>query len=216
MSTQKINTVLLILILVVGSVALLKHHGHEDDESHAHMWHADSEEYESAHDMMHSDTEMSESISKVPTMPGQEAFGTIQEIITILDNDPDTDWSKVDIDALQQHLIDMDELTMHTDVQREDVPGGLKMTVTGSGRTIDAIKRMVPTHNAMTLSSVAAWNTTVQEIANGEVLTVTSDDSAETDKIRALGFIGIMAIGSEHPAHHLMMAKGIMHTPSNQ
>ena len=44
-----------------------------------------------------------------PPMPGQDAFGAIQEIVQILDADPKTDWSKVDLEALRQHLIDMDE-----------------------------------------------------------------------------------------------------------
>ena len=47
----------------------------------------------------------------VPTMPGQEAFGTIQEIVRMLEADPATDWSKVNIGALREHLIDMDEVT---------------------------------------------------------------------------------------------------------
>ncbi|MCP6769380.1 hypothetical protein NL529_31490, partial [Klebsiella pneumoniae] len=46
-----------------------------------------------------------------PTHPGQEAFGTIQEIVRILEADPATDWSKVNIGALREHLIDMDEVT---------------------------------------------------------------------------------------------------------
>jgi len=32
--------------------------------------------------------------STTPTMPGQDAFGAIQEIVQILDADPKTDWSK--------------------------------------------------------------------------------------------------------------------------
>ena len=48
----------------------------------------------------------------VPTMPGQEAFGTIQEIVRMLEADPATDWSKVNIGALREHLIDMDEVTL--------------------------------------------------------------------------------------------------------
>ena len=47
-----------------------------------------------------------------PTHPGQEAFGTIQEIVRILEADPITDWSKVNIGALREHLIDMDEVTL--------------------------------------------------------------------------------------------------------
>ena len=35
----------------------------------------------------------------VPTSPGQGAFGAIQEIVRILDEDPATDWSKVSLDA---------------------------------------------------------------------------------------------------------------------
>src|SRR6516225_4871594 len=42
-----------------------------------------------------------------PILPGQDAFGAIQEIVQILQSDPTTDWSKVNISALRQHLIDM-------------------------------------------------------------------------------------------------------------
>ena len=49
----------------------------------------------------------------VPTMPGQDAFGTIQEIVQMLEADPATDWSKVNIAALREHLIDMNEVTLH-------------------------------------------------------------------------------------------------------
>ena len=44
---------------------------------------------------------------------GQDAFGTIQEIVRILEADPTTDWSKVNIAALREHLIDMNEVTLH-------------------------------------------------------------------------------------------------------
>jgi len=48
----------------------------------------------------------------VPTSPGQEAFGTIQEIVRMLEADPSTDWSKADIAVLREHLIDMNEVTL--------------------------------------------------------------------------------------------------------
>jgi len=35
-------------------------------------------------------------------MPGQEVFGTIQEIVRILEADPTTDLPKVDIAALRE------------------------------------------------------------------------------------------------------------------
>jgi hypothetical protein len=53
--------------------------------------------------------------STTPTMPGQDVFGAVQEVVGILDADPKTDWSKVDLEALRQHLIDMNEVTLKAD-----------------------------------------------------------------------------------------------------
>jgi hypothetical protein len=41
-----------------------------------------------------------------PVLPGQDAFGAVQEIVRMLEADPETDWSKVDLEVLRQHLID--------------------------------------------------------------------------------------------------------------
>ena len=76
-------------------------------------------------------------------MPGQEAFGTIQEIVRILEADPATDWSKVNIGALREHLIDMDEVTMRARAVERALADGVEITVTGEGRTRAAIKRMI-------------------------------------------------------------------------
>jgi len=146
-----------------------------------------------------------------PTMPGQEAFGTIQEIIGILKKDPNTDWSKVDIPALKKHLIDMNEVTLYANVDEKELENGLEMKVTGNDRTIGSIKRMVPTHVQMTLNKVENWEVKVKEIDNGVILKATSQKSNEIEHIKGLGFIGLMATGANHPSHHLMMAKGEMH-----
>jgi len=45
---------------------------------------------------------------------------------------------------LRQHLIDMDEVTMRATVQKEPIENGLRIRVTGAGRTLEAIQRMVP------------------------------------------------------------------------
>ena len=79
-----------------------------------------------------------------PTSPGQDAFGAIQEIVRILDADPKTDWSKVDLEALRQHLIDMNEVTLQAEAAPKQIDGGLEIAVTGSGRTLVAIQRMIP------------------------------------------------------------------------
>jgi hypothetical protein len=145
--------------------------------------------------------------STTPTMPGQDAFGAIQEIVQILDADPKTDWSKVDLEALRQHLIDMNELTLKADAAPQQVDGGLEIAVTGSGRTLVAIQRMVPAW-AQTMNGHQGWSTKAASLQNGELLTVTATDPKEVQHIRGLGFIGLLASGSHHQMHHLAMAKG--------
>lgn len=143
----------------------------------------------------------------VPTMPGQEAFGTIQEIVRILEADPTTDWSKVDLAGLREHLIDMNELTMNARAVPAKIPGGLKIVVTGTGRTIAAIQRMVPAHAPM-INGHDGWHVTAKLLPNGALLTATADDPKEVAHIRGLGFIGLMVTGAHHPAHHLAIAEG--------
>ena len=62
----------------------------------------------------------------VPKLPGQDAFGAIQEIVEMLNADPKTDWSKVDLEALRQHLIDMNEVTLKADASPKPIDGGLE------------------------------------------------------------------------------------------
>ena len=141
-----------------------------------------------------------------PTQPGQAAFGAIQEIVGILQADPHTDWSKVDIDALRQHLIDMDEVTMRADARKEPIDNGLRIEITGTGRTLEAIQRMVPTH-AHDIDGKNGWTVRAEAMPNGVVLTVTATNSGDVQRIRALGFMGIMVQGTHQP-HHLAMARG--------
>ena len=147
----------------------------------------------------------------MPSQSGQAAFGALQEIVTMLLADPATNWSKVDIDSLRQHLIDMDEVTMRATVQKEPIDHGLRMTVTGDGRTLEAIQRMLPAH-AQATNGLYGWTMQAKAIPNGEEVEVTTANDADTAKIRALGFMGIMTLGT-HQMHHLAMAKGeMMHT----
>ena len=71
-----------------------------------------------------------------PTMPGQGVFGTIQEIVHILEADPATNWSKANIAALREHLIDMDGVTMRCVTNQQALADGIAITVTGEGRTL--------------------------------------------------------------------------------
>jgi hypothetical protein len=144
--------------------------------------------------------------SGAPTMSGQDAFGTIQEVVEILQADPATDWSKVNIASLRQHLIDMDEVTLRAKAAERLLDNGIEIAVTGDGRTVEAIKRMVPAH-VSELREVG-WNAKSEDLPNGVKLTVTASESQPLAKLKALGFMGIMVQGAHHQPHHLMMAKG--------
>jgi hypothetical protein len=144
-----------------------------------------------------------------PTLPGQDAFGAIQEVVQILESDPTTDWSKVNIAALRGHLIDMNEVTLHAAATERPLDNGVEITVTGEGRTLEAIKRMVPAHVSELVK--IGWNAKTEELPNGMKLTVTTDDAKQAIKLKALGFMGIMVQGGHHQPHHLMIAKGEFH-----
>ena len=145
--------------------------------------------------------------STTPTLPGQDAFGAIQEVVRILDADPKTDWSKVDLEALRQHLIEMNEVTLNAGATPKQIDGGLEIEVTGSGRTLVAIQRMAPAWVQMA-NGQNVWSAKASELPNGELLTVTTTNPKEAQHIRSLGFIGLLASGSWHQPHHLAMAKG--------
>jgi hypothetical protein len=163
-----------------------------------------------AHPGMHAGTEASTlpaPTMPAPTMPGQDAFGAIQEIVRILEADPKTDWSKVALEPLRQHLIDMNEVTLGAAAAATETGGGLRIAVTGSGRTLAAIQRMVPAH-AAALNGLNGWSATAAAAPDGVLLTVTARDPKEVQHIRGLGFIGLMASGGHHQPHHLAMARG--------
>jgi hypothetical protein len=143
-------------------------------------------------------------------MPGQDAFGAMAEIVRILETDPATDWSKVDLERLRQHLIDMNEVMLRSVVKQAPVAGGLSMDVTGSGRTEQAIRAMVVPH-AVELDRMPEWSATTVVIPGGVRLTVVAeraDDAKLVARIRGLGFAGLMTQGAHHQPHHLAMAKG--------
>lgn len=145
----------------------------------------------------------------MPQEPGQEMFGTVAEVIRILESSPDTDWSRVNIDALRKHLIDMNEVALNAQARSTQIPGGLRIRVTGTGRTTDAIHRMLAMH-ARTMDGRFGWRVAAQPIQAGDILTVTSDDPSQTVRIRALGFMGVMVYGTHHGMHHLAIARGDM------
>jgi hypothetical protein len=144
------------------------------------------------------------------TLPGQDAFGAIAEVVRLLEADPGTDWSRVDLERLRQHLIDMNEVVLRSEVKSSSVPGGLAMEITGAARTEQAIRAMVAPH-AVELDRMSEWAARTESIPGGLRLTVTSrtpEDAKAVARIRGLGFIGLLVQGGHHGPHHLAMAKG--------
>jgi len=143
----------------------------------------------------------------VPRAPGQDTFAAIAEIVAILEADPETDWSRVDIGALRRHLQDMDALFTRTNVTEDQVAKGLTMTIANLGAGGAAARRMVPSH-APFLRSQTGWVSSVDVGDDVIVWTVTAATEAEAAKIRALGFYGLIASGAHHQRHHLAIARG--------
>jgi hypothetical protein len=150
-----------------------------------------------------------------PTQAGQAAFAAIAEVVRMLEADSTTDWSRVNIEALRQHLIDMDAVVMRATVTSTPVDGGARFTVAGTGETIASIRRMATAHGAM-LSSESGYTVTARNIPNGAEVTIVAsakDATAThrmTQRIRALGFVGLLTSGDHHGPHHLMIARGTM------
>ncbi|MDE8347752.1 MAG: hypothetical protein POH28_16500, partial [Acidocella sp.] len=115
--------------------------------------------------------EMSQPGAVMPTQPGQGSFAAIQEIVDILAADPKTDWSKVNIAALRQHLIDMNAVTLDAQVKNEPIAGGMRFVVTGAGPVRDSIRRMTFAH-AATMNGVDGWTYAAAKINDGATLTV--------------------------------------------
>ena len=151
--------------------------------------------------------DMASQMGSLPTEPGQGAFAAISEIVEMLTADPNTDWSVVNIDALRDHLVDMDMLISHADVNTATVAHGVEMRIALGGDGGSAASRMVPAHGPV-LAGETGWNSDVQVLETEIVWRVTSERFAQ--QIQALGFFGLMTIGDHHTEHHIGIASGQM------
>ena len=141
----------------------------------------------------------------VPTEPGQSAFATIAEIVGLLQNDPETDWNRVDIAALRAHLVDMDAVTLRAGAAARDIEGGAVFDVTSQdAKVAGSIRRMVLAHG-QTMSGVDGITMVSEKIDGGARMTVTGPNPA---MIRGLGFFGVLTLGMHHQVHHLALARG--------
>lgn len=164
-----------------------------------------------AQDHQHSAMSMGERTDSQPLHEtGQSAFAAIAEVTARLEADPATDWSRINVGALRDHLVDMDNVTLRSDVVATPVPGGARFQVTSADPRVQAsIGRMVRMHAAMVGDS--GETAAVADIGNGVALTVKGPDRRTEARIRALGFYGSLTEGVHHQRHHLAIARGEMH-----
>jgi hypothetical protein len=90
------------------------------------------------------------------------------------------------------------------------VAGVPSTDVTGSGRTEQAIRAMLPAH-AEELDRMPAYAAKAEPIAGGMRLTVTAKNAGDAKavaRLRGLGFAGLLTEGSHHGPHHLALARG--------
>lgn len=148
--------------------------------------------------------------SDIPlTAPGNDAFAAIQEVVEKLRADPDTDWSRVNLEALRQHLVDMENFTLNVEVTvQKPVDNGVEFTVrpTTLG-TAGSLERLFKAHPAV-LKQESGWDMTAKKNQDGTWTARVTGTKEDTAKIRGLGYIGLAALGAHHQAHHWQMATG--------
>ena len=145
----------------------------------------------------------------VLTAPGNDAFGAIQEVVNKLMSDPKTDWKRVNLEALRQHLVDMANTTLYVDVvEQKPIKNGITFTVKpatpGASASLD---RTMSAHSKI-LEQETGWTFRSKKQNDGWSVDVTGSKPDEVVKIQGLGYIGIMALGNHHQPHHWQMATG--------
>ena len=163
------------------------------------------------HQMTQQQRQSQHGMADVPSRYGQSQFSAIQEIVQMLEQDPQTSWSQVSIDVLRDHLIVMDLVMTGAEVVSTSLDDGIAHHITGEGEVIAAIQTMVVSHAEQMKTVEPAWRIQIHEVDSGVHLKIHSEDESQVARIRGLGFAGFMVQGSHHQSHHLMMATGQSH-----
>ncbi len=157
-------------------------------------------------------TEQPPNPRSLPSVVGQDAFQALVEMRRLLEEDPQTDWSRVDLGALRDHLVDMHHVVLWAEVEETTIDGGFEAVVTGTGRTLEAIERMVPAHSRFAASDSVRVHTEALPAGDargtGVVVRVTTASASDVVRLRALGFFGFLVDGDHHRPHHWAMAAG--------
>lgn len=142
-----------------------------------------------------------------PVETGQSQFAAIAEIVALLRDDPDTNWAQVDIKALRDHLVDMDNVTTSASVERTVDEMRVTFMITGDQLVEASIRRMVLAHSPM-LQGSSDWTVISEKMEGGASMQVQTGSEEELNQVLGLGFFGLMTVGAHHQQHHMMIAMG--------
>jgi hypothetical protein len=144
----------------------------------------------------------------VLTESGTDPFATMQEAIAALEANPETNWEKVNIEALRLHLVEMQDMTINVEVTQQSINNGFIAVVTPTTpRAVKSLKKVLSGH-PIQMKAETGWDMQVSNNNGVFTLTVTTKKLKDVAKIRGLGYIGVMAYGNHHQPHHWAMASG--------
>jgi hypothetical protein len=112
--------------------------------------------------------------------------------------------------AIRQHLVEMDDATMRAVTTERNVPAGIEIDIDGAGPAGAAATRMATTHMRI-LEQGSEYRASSAAVPGGVRITITARDPRNAqvvDRIRGLGFAGIMTEGEHHARHHIALARG--------
>ncbi len=150
-----------------------------------------------------------------PAKLGVAAFGidaALGDLVRTLETDPATDWASVDLTAARRHLIDRALVVTAAAVVTREIPGGFAADLSGEGRVLAAIRRLVPAQ-AAAIDGRRGWIVGATLLPRGYRLTASARRPAETVRLRALGAVGLMVIGDHHAAALRALATGSAGSP---
>jgi len=202
-----IYSLIVIAVIIVVTVILLS--GHKKIH-HANMVHSSGMEHSNhmSHNINSNNHAIARGPSNVLTEAGTDPFAVIQEVITLLEANPDTDWSMVNIESLRSHLVEMQDMTLNVNVEQEPIKLGFKaIIIPTTNRELQSMIRVLSAHPSQ-MKKETGWDMLVTNNNGIFTLTVTTNQLQDVNKLRGLGYIGIMAYGNHHQPHHWAMASG--------
>ncbi len=94
-------------------------------------------------------------------------------------------------------------------ISKSPISNGVKVVIEPTiPEATPSLQRVLEAHPPM-LQMEKGWTMDVTENGDQFTLKVTTEDSGDIEKIRGLGYIGLMATGAHHTRHHWMIARGM-------